>query len=381
MKNNEFNVTIVGGGPVGLFLGICLSKAGINCIILEKRTKPVPDSRSLGIHPISLELFQKLGFSDKFLDAGISIEKGIAHTGKAKLGEIDFSQLEKPFNFILACPQFETERILTRQFLELNPDGFIHGSEVTSISQNNDSVTCKYCTNQDDFEVTSSFLIGCDGKNSLVRRETDIPFKGKRYTDTYIMGDFEDTTDFGNKAVVFLPKDGLIECFPLPNNMRRWVVKTNNFVKKPTQEILSDFILKRIGYNISNVSCSMLSTFGVEQFTAENFAVDRILLAGDAAHIVSPIGGQGMNLGWLGAWKLARVLEKISQHPENKTILLKEYQKEQKQILKKVVRRAEWNMKLGRRQLIPFLKKGLVIIILRTPLSKSAAKIFSMRGL
>jgi 2-polyprenyl-6-methoxyphenol hydroxylase-like FAD-dependent oxidoreductase len=381
MKKNEFNITIVGGGPVGLFLGICLSKVGINCIILEKRTKPVPDSRSLGIHPVSLELFQQLGFSDDFLDAGISIEKGIAHTGKKKLGEIDFSQLQKPFNFILACPQFKTERILTRQFLELNPDGFINGAEVISVSQSTDSVTCEYRTSQGDFEVESSFLIGCDGKNSLVRRETDIPFEGKRYTDTYIMCDVEDTTDFGDKAVVFLPKDGLIECFPLPNNMRRWVVKTDDFIKKPTQAKLSDLILKRIGFDISIVTCSMLSTFGVQQFTAESFIENRILLAGDAAHVVSPIGGQGMNLGWLGAWKLSQALEKISCHPENKNILLEKYQKEQKRILKTAARRAEWNMKLGRKQLIPLLKKALVMAILRTPLSKSAAKIFSMRGL
>ncbi len=381
MNANEFKIIIVGGGPVGLFLGICLSKAGINCTILEKRTHYVPDSRSLGIHPVSLELFQQLAFSEEFLRAGILIKKGLAHDGIKALGEIDFTQLKKPFNFILACPQFETEKILTNKFLELNPNGLIQGAEVTSIRQNENTIHCQYSTNNGDIDLQSDFLIGCDGKNSFIRQEAGIFYDGKRYPDTYIMGDFEDTTNFGENAAIFLPKDGLIECFPLPNNKRRWVVKTDDFAKAPSQKLLSDLVHQRVGYDISKVDCNMLSSFGVQQFTAETFAKGRVILAGDAAHIVSPIGGQGMNLGWLGAWNLSKVLENISKHPEDRKTGLTRYQKEQKKILKIVARRAEWNMRLGRKQFIPFLKSGLVRIILNSPLSKIAAKKFTMRGL
>tara|TARA_R110002124_G_scaffold44656_5_gene135922 strand:+ start:2946 stop:4091 length:1146 start_codon:yes stop_codon:yes gene_type:complete len=381
MKANKLNITIVGGGPVGLFLGICLSHAGLKCTILEKKIAPVPDSRSLGIHPVSLKLFQQLDFCDEFLQAGIQISKGIAHNEKRKLGEINFSKLEKPFNFILACPQFETEKILTKRFLELNPNGLIRGAKVTSIHQNEASVRCRYSTSEGEFNLQSDFLIGCDGKNSFVRQEAGIFYGGKTYPDTYLMGDFDDTTDFGSNAAVFLPKEGLIESFPLPNGMRRWVVKTDDFVKNPSQQLLSNLVQKRLGYDISNVQCTMLSSFGVQQFTAEHFVKNRIILAGDAAHVVSPIGGQGMNLGWIGAWELSKAMEKISETPHEEKAALIAYQKNQKRLLKKVAKRAEWNMRLGRKQLIPFLKKTVLIIILKTSLSKIAAKLFTMRGL
>ena len=381
MSKNRFKIIIVGGGPVGLFLGICLAKAGLNCTILEKRTTPVPDSRSLGIHPVSLELFQQLGIAEEFLEAGIHIKKGIAHDGKRKLGEIDFSQLQKPFNFILACPQFETEKILTKKFLALNPDGLIKGAEVTSIEQSEQSVTCCYSKNGSEYTIESEYLIGCDGKDSFIRQEASIFYGGKRYPDTYIMGDFEDTTDFKENAAVFLPKQGMVECFPMPNSMRRWVIKTDEFVKNPSQQLLSNLIKQRLGYDISNVKCTMLSGFRVQQFTAEHFVKNRIVLAGDAAHVVSPIGGQGMNLGWLGAWELSIAMEKVSEAPHKGKEALVTYQKNQKRLLKKVAKRAEWNMRLGRKQLIPFLKKGLLAAILKTSLSKIAAKLFTMRGL
>lgn len=381
MKINKLNITIVGGGPVGLFLGICLSKAGIECTILEKRAHPVPDSRSLGIHPISLELFQQLGFSDEFLKAGIQIRKGIALDRKGKLGEINFSQLEKPFNFILACPQFETEKILTKRFLETNPNGLVKNADVISIQQNDEKATSRYILNDKEYKIESDFIIGCDGKNSFVRQESGIFYGGKRYPDTYIMGDFEDTTNFGSNASVFLPKGGLIESFPLPNNMRRWVVKTDSLVKNPTQTVLTDYIYERIGYNLSKVKNTMLSGFGVQHFMAEKFFKNRIVLAGDAAHVVSPIGGQGMNLGWIGAWKLSKALASVQNKPNKVIHFFTEYHKQQKKIVVKAALRAELNMRLGRKQRIPYLKKLLILLFLNTSLSKYATQQFAMKNL
>lgn len=379
MKQTEFNITIVGGGPVGLFLGICLSKLGISCIILEKRTKPVPDSRSLGIHPVSMDLFEKLEIIDEFLEAGIKIRRGIALDDRKILGEIDFSELEIPFSFILACPQFDTEKILTKKFLELNPNGLIIDSEVSNVEQTKDKVTCWYSKDGKSHSLESDYLVGCDGTNSLVRRESGIFFGGKRYPDTYVMGDFEDNTDFGDDAAIFLPKEGLIESFPLPNNMRRWVVKTDDFIPDPSKESLIKLIRQRINHDLVEMGNTMISSFGVQNFEAEFFIKERILLSGDAAHVVSPIGGQGMNLGWLGAWYLAQTLNEVSQNLIPAQQLFSDYQKNQKQRVRKAARRAEWNMRLGRKRRIPFLKKWLVMVLLKTPLRKEAAKQFTMQ--
>ena len=114
---------------------------------------------------------------------------------------------------------------------------------------------------------------------------------------------------------------------------------------------------------------------------AEHFFKNRIILAGDSAHVVSPIGGQGMNLGWIGAWKLSQALSSIQEQPTKSEHYLSQYQKEQQLISKKVALRAEWNMRLGRKRKIPFFKKALITVLLNTPLRKLAAEQFAMRGL
>ncbi|HCI71215.1 MAG TPA: oxidoreductase [Balneola sp.] len=381
MTKNTFKITIVGGGPIGLFLGICLSKQGIDCTILEKRAEPVPDSRSLGIHPVSLELFRKTNIASKFLDAGIHIKKGLAHNGKRLLGSINFEQLERPYNFILACPQFETEKILREHFLALNPQGLITEALVTNIEENMDEAICYYQKDGKEISLSSTYIVGCDGKNSLVRQQSRIFYGGTKYPDTYIMGDFEDNTTIGDNAVVFLPKQGLIESFPLPNQMRRWVVKTDSLVEKPTAQLISEITLHRIDHDLKNLKNTMLSSFNVQYFEAECFFKNRVLLCGDAAHVVSPIGGQGMNLGWIGAWLLAKALSEINIYPEQETEFLLGFQNQQKNIVKKASRRAEWNMRIGRKQRFPIYRELFVTLLLNSPLNKVAAQKFAMKGL
>jgi 2-polyprenyl-6-methoxyphenol hydroxylase-like FAD-dependent oxidoreductase len=326
-------IVIVGGGPVGLFLAIACLKKGLTCRVLEQRKNPVSDSRSLGIHPTSIELFDELNITEPFLKAGLKIKKGLALTRKHKLGEILFEQCPKPHNYILACPQFTTEKILRKELHKLDKNALITQAEFQHFTEHEYGVEVTYSTpSQADNQITAAYLVGCDGKNSRVRKTASIHYSGKRYKDTYMMGDFEDTTEFGSNAVIFLPKAGVIECFPLPNKMRRWVVKTSSFIEHPSKQQLAAEVQARIGYKLLEVQHTMLSSFGVQHFMAETFAKGKILLAGDAAHVVSPIGGQGMNIGWLDAWELTRTLARIitgKDDPYHTQVLLKAYSDKQ----------------------------------------------------
>jgi 2-polyprenyl-6-methoxyphenol hydroxylase-like FAD-dependent oxidoreductase len=385
MKNlkNSYPVIIVGGGPVGLFLGCCLHRADVPFMIFEKRTERISHSRSLGIHPVSLELFDSLGFVEHFLDAGIKIRRGLAYSENGEIGAVSFEHCPKPYNYILSLPQHKTEEILEKHLLNLNPDALLRGAEVTKIRQQTESVSLELSHSGQVHNFTCRCLVGCDGKESVVRKQAGIPFKGSSYPDTYIMGDFNDNTNFGNDAAVFLCNDGLIESFPLTGNRRRWVVKTANYYESVQRRDIEALVASRIGHDLGEEENFMLSSFGVQKLMAKPMAGGRVALAGDAAHVVSPIGGQGMNLGWLDAQDLASTLTRTLKKNKTESLPkeLEEYSNRTFRVTKKVIKRAELNMKLGRKVKIPQLRNALVWVMLKTPLQRLMAKLFTMRYL
>ncbi len=379
--SNTYQVVIVGGGPVGLYLGLCLEQAGISYIILEKRSAPRPGSRSLGIHPVSLELFEELNIASSFIRDGVTIQKGHTFLNKKKLGVLSFKSCPKPFNFILALPQYRTELLLEQALTEKNTSALLRNATVHTIREHAHHVDVHFEYKGKKHTAKAEYLVGCDGKNSSIRRQSGISFKGQYYPDTYIMGDFTDNTQFGSDAAIFLCDKGLIESFPLPNNRRRWVVKTDDYVDQVSREQLTSSVLSRIGHSMNNTEHTMLSSFGVQKLLADPMVKGRIILIGDAAHIVSPIGGQGMNLGWLDARDLAETLPQALYNNLQKDTILNQYQKRRVHAAKVAIRRAEMNMKLGRKINTPFFRKILVSLMLKSPISQLMANIFTMRGI
>lgn len=379
--DKQTTVVIIGGGPVGLYLAMRLLQSGISCRVLEKKILIDHHSKSLGIHPISLELFDAAGITEKFLENGLKIKRGIAFWNRSKLGEISFEHCPKPHNYILAIPQWKSEEILEQQVQRLDPDCIVRNASVDHIQQDVKGVQVTYSLNGNKHTVTAQFAAGCDGKNSFVRQSLNIPFDGGPYPDTYIMGDFEDNTTFGPDAAVYLHKEGLIESFPLPNGLRRWVVKTEGYISDPNPNELRNLVFERLNHSLTSCKNEMMSNFGVQQFTARAFHAGRVLLAGDAAHVVSPIGGQGMNLGWIGAEKAFSVLQASLQTPSKLDPLLKSYTQTHKKITKQAAKRAEMNMHLGRKKTSNSFYKLVLKITLKTKLGHLLANIFTMRGL
>lgn len=381
MSNSSVEVTIVGAGPVGLYLGGLLLKKGITCKVLEKKREVDLHSKSLGIHPVSLELFDEVGITDLFLNKGLKINRGIAFWNRDQIGEISFEHCPPPYPFILALPQWESEKILEDWVFSLDSKAVIRGAEVTKFELFKEGIETHFKINGELQNIRSEYVIGCDGKSSFVRQFFDIPFSGKTYDDTYIMGDFSDNTHFNEDAAVYLHKDGLIESFPLPNGQRRWVTKTDEYYANPTVEQLNDLVYERLGHSLLNQENSMMSSFGVQHQLADTFHKDRILLAGDSAHVVSPIGGQGMNLGWIGADRCAKAIEHALNDEENREEFLSSYSSIQKQFARQVGRRAELNMHLGRKESSNLVYKIILKSVIKTPLSRILANIFTMRGL
>ena len=373
------DAVIVGGGPVGLFLGCRLAQLGLEFVVLEKRAEPLQHSRSIGIHPPSLERFEELGLVNDLLASGVRVEKGLAFGYKTplnSLGELDFSLCPEPYTFILTLPQYVTENVLERHLCALRPGALWRRADVLNVRDRGDyaEVSCELGGERRTLKARA--IIGCDGKNSVVREAAEIPFKGGRYPDTYIMGDFADSTDLGSQAALYLTPDGIIESFPLPNSVRRWVVKMPHLLENPTPKDVTDAVYKRLGVEVSAETNTMLSAFGVERYLAKRFSSGRIALAGDAAHVVSPIGGQGMNLGWLDAWALADALE-------NKGGLetLERYNQARRRAAKAAILRAEFNTVMGRGTKLAPLRDFGLRGVLRSPAKRVFAHMFTMRGL
>lgn len=232
------------------------------------------------------------------------------------------------------------------------------------------------------YSVQADYLVGCDGKHSTVRRWAGIPFNGRSYPDTYIMGDFADNTHFAEDAAVYLHSAGLVECFPLPENKRRWVIKTDNYISHTKRTDVISRVKQRIGHDLSDQPHFMLSSFGVQKLLARTYTKNRMVLAGDAAHVVSPIGGQGMNLGWIDAWKLSQAFEQMYlDKKSDASFLLRKYSRKQHKVARKVIRQAELNTRLGRKTKVPGFKNALVWLMLNTPIQKKMSEVFTMRNL
>lgn len=381
MDNWDVPVVIAGGGPVGLFLALCLCRRGIPCLVAEKREEAITHSRSLGIHPVSLELFDELGAAERFLGEGIRIRRGIARSGKRRLGTVSFESCPPPFNFILSLPQYRTERLLEELLRERWPGTLRRGMCVTGFREESGGVRVQTLEGGRKGELTSAFLAGCDGKESGVRREAGFDFEGGPYGKSYLMGDFDDYTRFGADAVVFLCREGLVESFPLPPRRRRWVIGTESYLKRPRREQLEEVVRRRTGWELEGVDNHMLSSFGVQRFVARPMARGRVLLAGDAAQVVSPIGGQGMNLGWLQARSLAGVIDNVLQNPNSRQRSLRSYDRARRRAARKAIRRAECNMLLGSKTALAPVRNMLVSAALHTPVSRWLARMFTMRGL
>jgi 2-polyprenyl-6-methoxyphenol hydroxylase-like FAD-dependent oxidoreductase len=138
---DKYHVCIIGGGPVGLFLAIALRQRDIDCVVLEKRTEPTTHSRSLGIHPVSLELMQKIGLADDFIQRGIKITEGVAWGDDKKIGALSFENCPGPYRFVLSLPQYKTERLLEDKLNEIDPSCLSRGIELVDLEETESSVS------------------------------------------------------------------------------------------------------------------------------------------------------------------------------------------------------------------------------------------------
>jgi 2-polyprenyl-6-methoxyphenol hydroxylase-like FAD-dependent oxidoreductase len=343
------DVLIVGAGPSGMALAILLLEAGRSVRVLESRTSIGEHSRAIGIHPPGLAVLDRLGVGPAALDAGVRICRGVGISRGRIVAELGFGSIPAEHRFVLSLPQNRTLSLLRERLHALDPSALLADHEFTSFTAHPEFHNVESIAAGRRVEFRCRFLVGADGTRSDVRQAAQVPFRGRDLPDRYVMGDYPDGTDFGSIAALFLHEHGITESFPLPGNKRRWV----SWVPDSRTASLPQLIAHRTGHQVEANENSMLSQFATANFAVGSMNHGNLVLIGDAAHEVSPIGGQGMTLGLLDAAGLAPVLDAAlggGPRPEEQ---LAAFSRRRLAAARHAARQAHVNMALGRPMWVP----------------------------
>jgi len=300
-----------------MLLAALLGRRGLRVLVLEKNATRHPGSNAIGITPPSLALLAHLGLDQPLIQAGAPIRHVSVHgSAQRLLGTVTFESLPAPHDFILSVPQSVTERILEEHLRTYPSVRVEYGWEFRSLDQDAESVTSHFADAAGNTRSErSQFLAGCDGVRSLVRKTIDQVHDPRQFDSTFLMGDFADDTGWGHEAHLFFTPRGAVESFPLGQGRRRWIVQTPQFLETPGT-YLEDEVEARTGLKLPVETCSWRSPFGIHRWISPSYAQGRVYLAGDSAHQMSPIGGQGMNTGFADAEFLASVIEARISNPQ-----------------------------------------------------------------
>jgi len=301
----DTDILIVGAGPVGLFLANECARRGLRWWLVEARSTQSEHSKALAIFPRTLEIFDMAGIVGPFLEAANRVTSVAVIAQQRLLCRLRFVPEGTPYSFVGMVPQDITEKILVA---ELRRRGGAPEYDTTFVSavEHDGYITATLDRKGERLEVTASFLVGCDGAHSAVRHLLNLSFDGAQYDASFMLADVDTNEVLPGDELHLCPSQfGPLAIFPMSATRRRLVAtvdKTEEDV--PSLEFVRTVVAQRAPAGFEALSLRWSSYFRVHHRHVARMNVGRIFIAGDAAHIHSPFGGQGMNTGLQDVWNL-----------------------------------------------------------------------------
>jgi len=309
-------VLIVGAGPTGLALALSLATAGVPIRLIDSKPAPATNSRAIGIQARTLELLDLFGLGESFVSLGLRAHAGNIYAKSLRLVHLDLAGLQSRYPFILLLEQTETERLLTQALLRKDVQ-VERGVELVSFEQNDGGVDVQLSqSGAPPVAGRYAYMVGCDGAHSITRHGLGVGFSGKTLRQKFMLADLDVRWRLPDDEFhIFTSPEGLMAIFPMRSG-HRLIAETPKeptaSATGPTLSQLEEVAAQRTAVEMTFSNMRWSSFFQVNSRLATRLRDGRVFLAGDAAHIHSPAGAQGMNTGMQDAlnlaWKLAFVL-------------------------------------------------------------------------
>lgn len=347
----QASVLIAGAGPTGLSLALALSRLGVPFRIIDRLAAPATVSKALAVWSGSLEAFSALGVVDDFIAAGLHLTDLHMGDGAHELARMPIAEgVDSAFPFTLILPQSRTEAILARH-LEAAGHQIERGIDLLDVTEIGDTVRATLRRPDGRTETLDvPFLVGCDGARSMVRHKLGIAFEGYTEPQTFILSDTRIDGDLDSSCIyIWWSAKGSVALFPVENGVWRTFALRDEPAhdEPPTLEEIQSHLESCGPPGLTAHTPTWLSAFRVNERLAAGYRRGRVFLAGDAAHIHSPAGGQGMNTGIQDAvnlsWKIAAVLAGRG----DTEALLSSYEAERRPVAREVVAAAARTTHLG----------------------------------
>ena len=380
------DVVIIGAGPTGLSLACQFVRYGVDFIIIEKNEGITPYSKAIGVQARTLEIYEQLGLAQKAVEQGTVAARGRLIVGGEVRGELDFSNIGEglsPYPFVLMLEQSKNEKLLY-EYLQSHRKEVLWRTELDSFSQNKSGVTVQVKTTDSKSQIIKArYLVGCDGPKSLVRHTLGLSFEGSTFERTFYVADAQIDWNLNHDALhICLSKDSFVVFFPLKGEKRYRIVGVfpEEFAKDESDILYEEIearIKKEANLDLEIHDVEWFSTYKVHTRHVNKFSEGKGFLAGDAAHIHSPAGAQGMNTGiqdgYNLAWKMALVLQgKMDE------ILLETYNEERLENAKNLLRTTDrmFQFAAGSEWFLAFLRTNVLPPLANYILSIDAVRKF-----